>query len=91
MDWDAGPDWDFHSAADDQPAELVALCERACARSREAVAAVSSLDDLSVGTSKRTGERFSARWIMLHMIRETARHNGHADLLREAIDGMTGE
>jgi hypothetical protein len=35
--------------------------------------------------------RFSLRWILLHMIEETARHNGHADLLRESIDGLTGE
>jgi uncharacterized damage-inducible protein DinB len=90
VDWDADRDWDFHSAVDDQPADLIALYQQACARSREAVAAVASLDDLSVGTSK-TGERFSLRWIMLHMIEETARHNGHADLLREAIDGATGE
>jgi uncharacterized damage-inducible protein DinB len=91
VDWDADRDWDFHSAVDDQPADLVALYQQACARSREAIAAVSSLDDLSVKTSRSTGERFSARWIMVHMIEETARHNGHADFLREAIDGMTGE
>jgi uncharacterized damage-inducible protein DinB len=90
VDWDADRDWDFHSAVEDQPADLIALYRQACARSREAVAAVASLDDLSIGTSKM-GERFSLRWIMLHMIEETARHNGHADLLREAIDGVTGE
>jgi uncharacterized damage-inducible protein DinB len=91
VDWDADPDWDFHSAAGDQPADLIALYQQACERSRAAVAAVASLDDLSVGTSRRTGDRFSLRWIMLHMIEETARHNGHADFLREAIDGQTGE
>jgi uncharacterized damage-inducible protein DinB len=91
VDWDADPDWDFHSAVEDQPADLIALYEQACARSREAMEALTSLDDLSARPSRRTGERFSARWIMLHMIEETARHNGHADLLREAIDGSTGE
>jgi hypothetical protein len=55
------------------------------------VAAVQSLDDLSAGTSRRTGERFKLRWILLHMIEETARHLGHADLLREAIDGSVGD
>ena len=45
---------------------------------------------MSVRTSRR-GERFSARWILLHMLEETARHNGHADLLRENVDGVTGE
>ena len=39
----------------------------------------------------RQGERFSLRWILTHMLEEYARHNGHADLLRESIDGVTGE
>ncbi len=39
----------------------------------------------------RDGRHPSLRWILLHMIEETARHNGHADLLREAINGVTGE
>lgn len=37
------------------------------------------------------GQRFSLRWIVCHLIEEYARHNGHADLLRESIDGATGE
>ena len=37
-----------------------------------------------------TAEEFSLRWIMIHMIEEYARHNGHADLLRERIDGTVG-
>ena len=49
------------------------------------------LDALSVRPNRRTGERFSLRWVVLHMIEEYARHNGHADLLRESIDGQTGE
>lgn len=36
-------------------------------------------------------KRFSLRWTMLHMLEEAARHNGHADMLREAADGTTGE
>jgi hypothetical protein len=39
----------------------------------------------------RNGERFSLRWVLLHLIEETARHAGHADLLRESIDGQAGE
>ncbi len=39
----------------------------------------------------RAGEHMSHRWILVHMIEEYARHNGHADLLRERIDGVTGE
>jgi hypothetical protein len=55
--------------------------------SREAVAGA-SLDDQF--THER-GMRMSLRWVFNHMIVEYARHNGHADLLRESIDGMTGE
>ena len=49
------------------------------------------LGRLSVRASRGTGERFSLRWIMVHMIEEYARHNGHADLIRESIDGVQGE
>jgi len=38
----------------------------------------------------RGGERFCLRWVMVHMIEEYARHNGHADLLRERLDGTKG-
>jgi hypothetical protein len=37
-----------------------------------------------------TGQEMSLRWVMVHMIEEYARHNGHADLIRERIDGATG-
>ena len=47
--------------------------------------------DPSIETDRETGGRFSLRWIMIHMIEETARHNGHVDLIREAIDGHVGE
>lgn len=90
VDWDATPDWDFDSAVDDTPADLLALYEAACARSRESVTTVGDLDTVMVQANRR-GEYFSLRWILLHMIEETARHAGHADLLRETIDGATGE
>ena len=61
----------------------------ACDRSREVVAHADSLDQLSVGTS--TGTQWDLRWVLIHMIEETARHAGHADLLRETIDGTVGE
>lgn len=89
VDWDADPDWDFHSAPDDEPEALFALYAAACERSRAAVERIGDLDAVSA-TVKR-GDRFSLRWVMLHMIEEVARHNGHADMLREAIDGRTGE
>ncbi|MDQ6640873.1 MAG: DinB family protein [Actinomycetota bacterium] len=89
VDWKADWDWDWHSAADDTPEELRALLEENVARSREAVVGA-DLDAMSARPTRR-GEHFSLRWIVLHMIEEYARHNGHADLLRESIDGVTGE
>jgi hypothetical protein len=59
-----------------------------CQNSRDLTAAAASLD--VTGRSAR-GEEFSLRWILIHMIEEYARHNGHADLLREHLDGATGE
>ena len=91
VDWDLDPDWEFHSALDDEPAELLALYDQACERSRGVLAAAASLDQPSVAQDRQTGAPYTLRWILMHMIEETARHNGHLDLLREAIDGQTGE
>ena|SRR3712207_2566273 len=91
VDWDADPDWEFRTAASVDPDELRERYRSACERSRAAVRSVGDLDRLSVVPSRRTGEHFDLRWILLHMIEETARHAGHADLLREAIDGTVGE
>ncbi|MFF5982436.1 DinB family protein [Streptomyces olindensis] len=55
------------------------------------IAARFGLDDLSEGAHRRTGEKYNLRWIYTHMIEEYARHNGHADLIRERIDGSTGD
>jgi uncharacterized damage-inducible protein DinB len=89
--FDSDADWEWHSSAGDDSGDLISLYEAACARSRSALSAATSLDDESLTLDSRTGSRFSLRWIMLHLIEETARHNGHADLLRESIDGSTGE
>jgi uncharacterized damage-inducible protein DinB len=89
--FDDDPDWDFHSAGGHTPAELVALYDDACARSRAVVAELGSPEARSARVRPLTGEPFTLRWLLLHMIEETARHNGHADLLREAIDGATGQ
>jgi len=91
VDWDADPDWEHHSAAHDAPEDLLALYAQACERSRSVYGAADSLDQVAQAMDRRTGRPFTLRWIMLHMIEETARHNGHIDLLREAIDGVTGE
>jgi uncharacterized damage-inducible protein DinB len=90
VDWDADPDHDFDSATEVDPDELRRRYRDACARSREVVAAAASLDQRSAAAA-RDGQHRDLRWILIHMIEETARHAGHADLLREAIDGTTGE
>ena len=59
------------------------------ARAREIEAAAESLD--VTGHQAKWGEDVSLRWILVHMIEEYARHNGHADIVREAVDGVTGE
>ena len=67
--------------------EAFGAWQEECARSRALVDAAESLDVVG----RRGDEVFSLRWILTHMIEEYARHNGHADLLRERIDGSTGE
>ena len=92
VDWDADRDWEWHSAASDTPEQLRALLVSAVAQSDAIVEELGAdLDLLSVRADRRTGKPFSLRWILVHLIEEYARHNGHADLLRESIDGVTGE
>lgn len=93
VDWEADPDWDWHSAAEDSPEQLFELWEDAVARSRSLVAEALAVGGLGQ-RARRTwpdGRAPSLRWILCHMIEEYARHNGHADLLRESVDGHTGE
>ena len=68
-------------------AESFAAWREECAHARELVAAAPSLDV----TGWRRGEEIGLRWVLTHMIEEYARHNGHADLIRERLDGATGE
>ena len=89
VDWTATPDWDFQSAADDTPEQLAALFEAAVARSRAAIAGVTDLDALARGPNRRGP--INLRWILVHMVEEYARHCGHADLIRESIDGATDD
>ena len=96
VDWEADGDWEWHTAKDDTPEQLLALFDEAVRRSDavldQALAADGvGLDGLSVAEARDGLGRFSLRWIMVHMIEEYARHNGHADLLRQAIDGQTGQ
>lgn len=90
VDWEADRDWEWHSAERETPEELAQHLARARAVSDAAIAAATSLDQVSARTG-RTGEPYSLRWILLHLVEEYARHNGHADLIRESIDGSTGD
>jgi uncharacterized damage-inducible protein DinB len=87
-------DLDFHVQEDETTEAIVTGFLRACERSRDVVAAATSLDKtfrLNDPSDPRHGQEIDLRWILLHMIEETARHNGHADTLRELIDGATGD
>lgn len=87
VDWDTEPDWEFRTAADDSPADLVALYQREVDTARAIIAAAPDLDAQLPDAPHPT----NLRWVLVHMIEEYARHCGHADLLRESIDGQTGD
>jgi hypothetical protein len=92
VDFDGDPDWEFRTANDDPPDYLFDLWERAVTASDEIVAAAADgVDTVAARKHPRTGEDLSLRWILVHMIEEYARHNGHADLIRERVDGLVGE
>ncbi|GAB3901089.1 DinB family protein [Microbispora bryophytorum] len=84
---DDDPDQDFEDL-DGDVEEAFGVWRTECERSREIVAAARSLDE--TGVHRATGQPISLRRILVGMIAEYARHNGHADLLRERIDGATG-
>ena len=90
VDIEADPDWDFRTADADTPETLLGWFEAACSRSRAVAAGAGSLDAESARRSN-SGAPFTLRWIYVHMIEEYARHAGHADLIRESIDGSTGD
>jgi uncharacterized damage-inducible protein DinB len=90
VDWDADPNWEFRTAATFAPEQLRDRYREACERSRQVVSAAAGPDQLSA-RALSDGRHFSLRWVLLHLIEETSRHAGHADLLREAIDGTVGE
>jgi hypothetical protein len=91
--WDTAPeDWDFTSAAEDKPAELYGLWDSTIARSRARLAAALADGGLDqpVHLSFR-GQHLSLRRLVCDLIEEYGRHTGHADLIREAVDGRVGE
>lgn len=93
VDWESDHDWDWRSASADAPEELYRRWQDAVTRSRALFAAAAvaggaewrggAADDVQVGLP-------SLRYILLNMIEEYARHNGHADLIRESVDGLVG-
>ncbi|SFH11255.1 Protein of unknown function [Actinopolymorpha cephalotaxi] len=89
-DVDDVKDIDVDDVKEVDAATVLARLHAEVAHSRRVAAEQPSLD--SLGTGIRGGERIapSLRWVYVHMIEEYARHNGHADLLRERIDGVTG-
>ncbi len=84
---DANLDGDFDDVDTADVTEAFATWRLECAKAREAAAEADSLDVIADAAQGK----ISLRWIMVHMIEEYARHNGHADLLRERIDGATGD
>ena len=92
VDWDQTPNWEWDRASHEGPDDLFRQWRDAVARARDVVRtdmAVGTLDDRAARHEE--DESPSRRWMLCHMIEEYARHCGHADLLREFIDGETGE
>lgn len=86
--------WDWTSAADDSPEQLRELWQAKVTHSRQILDGLLAAGPQALSqTHPAWGGRahVSLRWVLTHMIEEYARHNGHADLLREAVDGETGE
>ena len=84
---DEDPDADWRVEPSETTKEILELYRGECDRSREIVVAAGSLDEVA----HHPRRELNRRWILVHMIEETARHNGQADILREQLDGTTGE
>ncbi|MFI8294161.1 DinB family protein [Streptomyces sp. NPDC085614] len=93
VDWESTPNWDYPYATADPPERLLALWQEVVARSRvivDGALSTGGLDQLGVHTT-RSGEPPNLRRLLLDLIEEYARHAGHADLIREFVDGLTVE
>ena len=87
-DWDADPDWELTSAAGASPGELRRVYDAEVDASDQAIRATLSSGGVdAIAARPRHGKPVTLRWILVHMIEEYARHCGHADLIRESIDG----
>jgi uncharacterized damage-inducible protein DinB len=84
----ADPDADFRIEPEESTDAVLAWYQAQVATSRAIASAAASLDQTAKHSERAD---YNLRWIMVHMIEETARHNGHLDILREMIDGSTGE
>ena len=91
--WDDNPDWEFTSATEDAPEELYALWDAAVERSRSRLAAALAEGGLDQEVHVADDERghASLRRLLCDLLEEYGRHTGHADLLRESVDGLAGE
>ena len=93
VDWDADPDWEWRTGAEEPPDQVFALWQDTVARSRDMVdeaLADGGLDQLGKFVWP-DGSQPSLRRLLIDLIEEYARHVGHADLIRESIDGLVGE
>jgi hypothetical protein len=90
IDWEGDNSAEFAIVSDDTVDSILAFYRTEVDNSRRVVAESTSLDDLSAKATKFR-ENVSLRWILVHMLEETARHAGHLDLMRESIDGKTGD
>jgi len=93
VDWDADPDWDWRSAVQDSPERLMTLWQDAVGWSRSVVTqALADGGPEQLGRlTTDSGESPSLRRLLIDLIEEYARHVGHADLIRESVDGLTGK
>lgn len=82
--FDARPDWDFESAADDTVEQITTLYQEACERSRGVVASIPGLDAKASEPSFGRGP-VTLRWALVHMLEETACHVGHLELLTDSF------
>jgi uncharacterized damage-inducible protein DinB len=84
---DDDPDADLRVTPDETTEDILAFYRRARAAADQAINEV----DLDQTGTAWFGDAVSMRWVLIHMVEETARHAGHVDILRELIDGMTGD
>ena len=88
--WHEDRDWDWHRAHGLTAEQLIAEFEDAVAMSRQILGNEPSLNTTVALRHGGQSEMVSVRWVVVHLLAEYARHCGHADLMREAIDGATG-